>query len=156
MAEVINVVALVKVKEEHIKDAEPIVKELAEASRKEEGVKRYEIYRVNEKKGVYVFLEQYASVAAFEAHKKSEHFIKGISAAKPFFVEDPVIVSLEKEEIWFANIYHLLLRHGKGLDYSSAIIKPEILFSYIGDSTFQVLLGKKQYWNAKTDNWTNW
>lgn len=99
MAEVINVVALVKVKEEHIKDAEPIVKELAEASRKEEGVKRYEIYRVNEKKGVYVFLEQYASVAAFEAHKKSEHFIKGISAAKPFFVEDPVIVSLEKEEI---------------------------------------------------------
>ena len=56
MAEVINVVALVKVKPEFIKDAEPLVRALAEASRKEPGVTRYEIYRVREKEGVYVFL----------------------------------------------------------------------------------------------------
>lgn len=80
MAEVVNVVALVKVDPLHIKDAEPIVKKLAEASRLEAGVTRYEIYKVNEKAGVYVFLEQYKSVADFEAHKSTAHFKEAIKA----------------------------------------------------------------------------
>jgi len=99
MAEVINVVALVKVKPEHIKDAEPLVRELAEASRKEPGVTRYEIYRVKEKEGVYVFLEQYKSEADFAAHKQTEHFLNAIKATSPFMIEPPTIVSLEKEQI---------------------------------------------------------
>lgn len=66
MAEgLINVVALVKVHEEKIKDGELLVKDLASKSLKEEGVARYEIYRVVEKPGVYVFLEQYKSQEAF-------------------------------------------------------------------------------------------
>ena len=59
MADHINVVALVKINPDNIKDAEPLVKQLAEKSRLEPGVIRYEIYRVKEKAGVYVFLELY-------------------------------------------------------------------------------------------------
>lgn len=101
MAQVLNVVALVKVKPEHIKDAEPLVKQLAELSRKEAGVARYEIYRVREKEGVYVFLEQYKSEEDFHAHKQTEHFLSTIKECKEkaYFLEDPIIVSLEKEEI---------------------------------------------------------
>lgn len=41
MAEIINVVALVKIKPEHIKDAEPLVKQLAQKSREEPGNVKY-------------------------------------------------------------------------------------------------------------------
>jgi quinol monooxygenase YgiN len=61
MTEPINVVALLKVDPSKIKDLEPYVKNLADKSRQEEGVARYEVYRVREKEGVYLFLEQYKS-----------------------------------------------------------------------------------------------
>lgn len=96
MAEVLNVVALVKIKPEHIKDVEPLVKALAEKSRAEEGISRYDIFRVKEKEGVFVFLEQYKSEEAIKAHQETEHFKTTIAACKEFFVEPPVIVSLEK------------------------------------------------------------
>ena len=101
MADAINVVSLIKIKPEHIKDAEPLVKELAEFSRKEPGVNRYEIFRVKEKEGVYVFMSQYKTQEDFDNHKKSEIFQKTIAATSPYFVEPPTIVSLEKEQIWF-------------------------------------------------------
>ncbi len=69
MAEHINLVVLVKVKPEHIKDAEPIVKELAEKTRKEGGNIKYDVYRVNEKEGVYVILEQFKTLQDIEAHR---------------------------------------------------------------------------------------
>lgn len=56
MAQPINVVALIKIKPENIKDAEPLVKQLAEKSREEPGNVKYEIYRVKEREGVYIFL----------------------------------------------------------------------------------------------------
>ena len=99
MAEVINVVALVKVKPENIKDVEPLVKALAESSRKEPGVARYEIYRVKEKEGVYVFLEQYKTEADFIAHRQTEHFLNTIKETAGFLIEPPTIVSLEKDQI---------------------------------------------------------
>jgi quinol monooxygenase YgiN len=99
MADHINVVALIKIKPENIKDAEPLVKGLAEASRKEPGVIKYEIYRVKEKEGVYVFLEQYKTQEDFENHRKTEHFLTTIGATKEFLLEPPTIVSLEKEQI---------------------------------------------------------
>lgn len=95
----INVVALVKVKPENIKDAEPLVQELAKKSREEAGVIRYDIYRVKEKEGVYVFLEQYKTEADVVAHKESEHFKTILASTVPFLVEPPTIVTLEKEKI---------------------------------------------------------
>ena len=55
MAEPINVVALLKVDPSKIKELEPIVKNLAHKSRQEEGISRYEVYRVREKKGAFLF-----------------------------------------------------------------------------------------------------
>lgn len=95
----INVVALVKIKPENIKDAEPLVQELAKKSREEAGVIRYDIYRVKEREGVYVFLEQYKTEADVEAHKQSEHFKTIIGQTGPFLLEPPTIVTLEKEKI---------------------------------------------------------
>lgn len=99
MAEHINVVALVKVKPENIKEAEPIVQELAKKSREEAGVLRYDIFRVKEKEGVYVFLEQYKTEADVAAHRETEHFKTCIAATGPFLLEPPTIVTLEKEQI---------------------------------------------------------
>jgi quinol monooxygenase YgiN len=94
-----NVVALIKIKPENIKDAEPLVKELADLSRKEPGVVKYEIYRVKEKEGVYVILELFKTEADFHLHRESEHNKTIIEKIKPFFLEPPNIVSLEKEQI---------------------------------------------------------
>lgn len=74
MAEHINVVALIKIKPENVKDAEPLVKQLAQKSREEPGNVKYEIYRVKEREGVYIFLEQFKTVEDFEAHRQTEHY----------------------------------------------------------------------------------
>lgn len=55
MTEPINVVALLKVDPSKIKELEPIVKNLADKSRQEEGISRYEVYRVREKEGAFLF-----------------------------------------------------------------------------------------------------
>ena len=101
MADIINVVALVKIHPEKIPDGEVLVKTLAEESRKEEGVARYDIFKVVEKPGVYVFLEQYKTLEAVTAHKTSAHFLHAIETAKnqEIFTEPPTIVTLEKEPI---------------------------------------------------------
>jgi quinol monooxygenase YgiN len=75
MTEPINVVALLKVNVEKIEALEPYVKNIANKSRLEEGVVRYEVYRVKEMKGVYIFLEQYKDQQAREYHRSTEHFI---------------------------------------------------------------------------------
>ena len=82
MADIINVVSLVKVHPEKIAAGEAIVKALAEESRKEEGVARYDLFKVVEKPGVYVFLEQFKTIEAVAAHKASAHFLHAIETAK--------------------------------------------------------------------------
>jgi quinol monooxygenase YgiN len=61
MTEPINVVALLKVDPSKIKELEPVVKNLADKSRQEEGISRYEVYRVREKEGAFLFFEQFKS-----------------------------------------------------------------------------------------------
>lgn len=56
MADPINVVALLKLDPDNVNTLHPYVKNLADKSRNEEGVNRYEVYRVREMKGVYLFL----------------------------------------------------------------------------------------------------
>lgn len=87
MTEPINVVALLKVDVSKIEALEPYVKNIADKSRLEEGVLRYEVYRVKEMKGVYLFLEQYKNQEAREYHRSTEHFIETMAACQPFFVE---------------------------------------------------------------------
>ena len=61
----VNVVALVKLKPEHVKDAEPFTKELVEHTRLEPGCVKYEVHSVKDKEGVYVFIETFKDQAAF-------------------------------------------------------------------------------------------
>jgi quinol monooxygenase YgiN len=54
--------------------AEAILRELRDASRKEEGVTAFEVARSQEKPNVFVMWEAYRDSAAWEAHAATEHF----------------------------------------------------------------------------------
>jgi quinol monooxygenase YgiN len=54
--------------------AEAILRELREASRKEEGVIAFEVARSQEKPNVFVLWEEYRDEAALDFHKATEHY----------------------------------------------------------------------------------
>lgn len=54
--------------------AEAILRELRDASRKEEGVVGFEVARHLEKPNVFALWEQYRDKVAFESHMATEHF----------------------------------------------------------------------------------
>jgi autoinducer 2-degrading protein len=54
--------------------AEAILRELREASRKEEGVIAFDVGRSEEKPNVFALWEAYRDEAAWENHVASEHF----------------------------------------------------------------------------------
>ncbi len=62
--------------------AEAILRELRDASRKEEGVLGFDIARSQENPSVFALWEQYRDRAALDAHKATEHFkelaLKGV------------------------------------------------------------------------------
>jgi quinol monooxygenase YgiN len=54
--------------------AESLLRELRDASRKEEGVIQYEVGRSREKPNVFALWEVYRDQEAFDVHLASEHF----------------------------------------------------------------------------------
>jgi quinol monooxygenase YgiN len=54
--------------------AEAILRELRDASRKEEGVITFEVARSEEQSNVFVLWEAYSDRAALDAHTTTEHF----------------------------------------------------------------------------------
>ncbi len=54
--------------------AEAMLRELRDASRKEEGVVDYTVARSAEKPNVFALWEVYRDKAAFEAHRETDHF----------------------------------------------------------------------------------
>jgi len=54
MAEV-NIVAILKIKPEHINDARPLLDHLIQHTRAEEGCIKYQVNTVKDKEGVFVF-----------------------------------------------------------------------------------------------------
>jgi quinol monooxygenase YgiN len=54
--------------------AEAMLRELRDASRKEEGVIAFDVGRSQEHPGAFALWEEYRDEAALEAHKASEHF----------------------------------------------------------------------------------
>ena len=57
-----------------IETAQTMLRELREASRKEEGVLGFDVARSEEKPNTLVLWEQYGDKAAREAHTATEHF----------------------------------------------------------------------------------
>ena len=56
--------------------AEEMLRELSEASRKEEGVIGFDVVRSREDAGVFALWEQYRDQAALDSHKMTEHFAR--------------------------------------------------------------------------------
>ena len=56
--------------------AEAILRELRDASRKEEGVIGFDVARSQERPNVFVLWEVYKDEAALEAHMATEHFTR--------------------------------------------------------------------------------
>jgi quinol monooxygenase YgiN len=54
--------------------AEAILRELRDASRKEEGVITFDVARSREKPNVFALWEEYKDKAALDAHVATEHF----------------------------------------------------------------------------------
>jgi quinol monooxygenase YgiN len=54
--------------------AEAILRELRDASRKEEGVISFEVARSKENRNVFVLWEEYRDDAALDFHKATEHY----------------------------------------------------------------------------------
>lgn len=53
-----------------------LYEELAEASRKEKGCIKYELYQDEKDSNVLAVIEEWESKAALDKHKNSEHFVK--------------------------------------------------------------------------------
>jgi quinol monooxygenase YgiN len=54
--------------------AQAMLRELREASRKEEGVVAFDVARSRDKPNVFALWEQYRDGAAFDAHVATEHY----------------------------------------------------------------------------------
>jgi quinol monooxygenase YgiN len=64
--------------------AEALLRELREASRKEEGVVAFEVGRSQEKPNVFALWEAYRDKAALDAHMATEHFKRlAINGVRP-------------------------------------------------------------------------
>ena len=60
----------------HEADAEIILRNLTEASRKEPGCLMFQVHRHQSEAGRFFIYEQYRDEAALEAHRKTEHFLQ--------------------------------------------------------------------------------
>lgn len=87
------VVAQIKVKPGSESQFEELAKQLADASRQEEGCLEYDLWRVEET-GQYAFLERYKDTAAVEAHRKSDHFRQIGRAMGAFMDGAPTVTRL--------------------------------------------------------------
>jgi len=67
------------------------LEELIEPTRAEPGCLKYELFVNKEKPSDFVFMEEYASDAAFQAHMDSKHVGRAIAQAVPLLAAPPDI-----------------------------------------------------------------
>ena len=76
---------------EDVEIAQSSLRELRDASRKEEGVIQYDVGRSREKPNVYALWEVYRTQEALDAHLASEHFQRlVVSRIRPLVAEGSV------------------------------------------------------------------
>ncbi len=68
-----------------------LLEKLIEPTRAEPGCLRYELFSNKEKPGDFVFLEEYGSDAAFQAHMDSKHVAAAIAEVVPLLAVPPDI-----------------------------------------------------------------
>jgi quinol monooxygenase YgiN len=90
---------VIKFKPEFIETARPKFEYLVEHTRKEPGVLKYDSYLDANEEGVLLVIEKYINKEAFEAHCKSEHFLKVIAETKEWLLVPPQIRILKPEYV---------------------------------------------------------
>ena len=84
----VRVVAPNYIKSEHIKDVEPLFREMIAATRKEKGCIEYRLHTKKGESGLFIFIEEWASQADLDNHIASEHFQRIIPQVAKFKSKD--------------------------------------------------------------------
>ena len=86
----VRVVAANFLKSENIAEAEPLFREMIEATLKEKGCIEYRLH-VNEKEpGHYVFVEEWETMEDLDNHHETEHFKRIVPKIRSFKAKDNI------------------------------------------------------------------
>ena len=94
-----NVVVIIQIKPESIEVAKPETEKLIEATRKENGLLRYDWYQDIKEAGVIVILECYTNEEAFNAHCETEEMKAFLAKSKEWLKAEPEVRILKPEYV---------------------------------------------------------
>ena len=94
----ISVFASIVPKAEHVADMEAELRRMVEASRREPGNLRYDLYRIAEGPASFHLFETYDGPAALDAHRGSEHYQAYRAKAANWLVSTPEVKVLMEVE----------------------------------------------------------
>jgi len=89
--ETVHIVAHIVARDGEESRVQAQLEKLIEPTRAEPGCIKYELFVNREKPGDFVFMEEYASDAAFQAHMDSKHVAAAIAEAVPLLGAPPDI-----------------------------------------------------------------
>ena len=89
--ETVHIVAHLAARDGEESRVQAELEKLIEPTRAEPGCLRYELFVNKEKPGDFVFVQQYTSDAAFQAHMDSKHVAAAIADAVPLLSAPPDI-----------------------------------------------------------------
>jgi quinol monooxygenase YgiN len=89
--ETVHIVAHIVAREGEEARVQEQLEKLIVPTRAEPGCRKYELFVNEEKPGDFVFVEEYASDAAFQAHMDSKHVAAAIAGAVPLLALPPDI-----------------------------------------------------------------
>jgi quinol monooxygenase YgiN len=89
--EAVRVVAQFTAKPEKVADLAAILRELVGPTRKEKGCISYQLLRNNVDSGDFVFVEEWTSNDALDAHLATPHLQNALAKATPLLAKDPDI-----------------------------------------------------------------
>ena len=72
----------------HVAAAEPLFREILEATNKEKGCIEYRLFVKDDEPGFYVFIEEWESIDHLNAHIQTEHFKRIVPQLQDFKSKD--------------------------------------------------------------------
>ena len=84
----VRVIATNYIKGENIATAEPLFREILEATNKEKGCIEYRLFVKEDEPGFYVFVEEWESMDHLKAHFETEHFKRIVPQIRGFASKD--------------------------------------------------------------------
>ncbi|SAK93922.1 antibiotic biosynthesis monooxygenase [Caballeronia temeraria] len=91
----IEVIATLQARPERESDVEAALRVLLTHSRKEPGIRRYDLYRDSTRPTTFHLIEAYADEAALEAHRESAHYLRYREQAGDWLMAAPMVAVLD-------------------------------------------------------------